>query len=132
MLRRERTVIQGNDALRERQREYEFNQEENTLLRSLASAMAFVGVATVVMGGLLVIGALWLNWTVLNPVRWRTVAGKAVLTGLPGVLLVAMGILTIRSSAHFRAIAITVGNDVTHLMEALTTMCCNGGSGFSV
>jgi hypothetical protein len=88
---------------------YEFDQRQNALFASLASAMSFVGVAMAIPGVLLGAAALIFKWTSL---------GIGV-SGVLALLLVAMGLLQYRAAGHFRRIVRTQGGDVDNLMAAL-------------
>lgn len=93
-------------------REYEFNDGENSIISRLASAMKFVGICTIVMGvlsglgGVLQLGA-------------RNGGPQALGSFIQAVLFVVIGGMTTGASSYFSQIVNTQGNDMSNLMLAL-------------
>jgi hypothetical protein len=84
--------------------QYEFQEPENRLIKSLASKMHFVGLFGISIGLLTIaLGAIMFH---VAP----------ILTGTYSALL---GIWTQRASISFRSIVDTQGKDVSHLIAAL-------------
>ena len=88
--------------------EFEFSDSDNSTFRSLASAMKFVGIVTIVSGVLQLIGGL---------------AGGINLRGLlmmgQGALEVVVGTWLSSAATSLADISKTQGNDVMNLMYAM-------------
>ncbi|MCC7261850.1 MAG: hypothetical protein IT369_04920 [Candidatus Latescibacteria bacterium] len=89
---------------------YEFTEEQNQTIRSLALYMQILAGVMLFFGGLQVVGGL----TSSEPI-----AKAGILQG--GVILI-LGILTLRAAAAFRRIISSTGGDIGHLMSALGTL----------
>ncbi len=89
---------------------YEFTEEQNQTIRSLALYMQILAVIMLVIGGLQFVGGL---------VSSDPIAKAGLLQG--GVILV-LGIFTTRAAAAFRRITSSAGGDIGHLMSALGTL----------
>ncbi|MFO0907604.1 MAG: hypothetical protein U0794_04450 [Isosphaeraceae bacterium] len=86
---------------------YEFSGPANVLFTGLGTKMHFVGIVTIVLGGV-AIGAGVLRRDV-GPI-------------LAGVIYGVIGIWTARAGSQFRTIAWTHGHDLGHLMAALESL----------
>jgi hypothetical protein len=89
-------------------REYEFDGNDNAVIRSLASPMSFVGFISVIFGLLQI---------VLHVRAMGTLAGFLGIA--EGVLLAVAGSWLIPAATSLRAIVDTEGSDITNLMFAL-------------
>jgi hypothetical protein len=90
--------------------EYEFTSEQDSLFSGLASAMSFVGTASVVLGLFTFLGVL--NGEPLK------IIGAIV----QGVLSVIVGIWLRGASKSIKAIATTEGSDISNLMTAMAEL----------
>ncbi len=100
--------------------EYEFTEEENQVVTDLTSKMAFVGLASAIIGVLLIIigGLEFMGWASSR----RSTAAELVsvaATGLQGIVLLLVGVWTRSASEAFKRIVDTEGNDIGNLMFAL-------------
>ena len=92
---------------------YEFSAQENETMQVLASRMKFVGIFNIVIGVLY--GVAGLVFLLVQPL--------ALLLYLPVVaMLVLVGLWTNSASSSFKMIVQTEGQDIMHLMNALTQM----------
>lgn len=89
---------------------YEFTEEQNQTIRSLALYMQILAIIMLVFGGLQVVAGL------VSP---DPAAKAGILQG--GVILI-LGVLTLRGAAAFRRIVSSTGGDIGHLMSALGTL----------
>lgn len=89
---------------------YEFDEQQNQTIRSLALYMQILAIIMLVFGSLQVVGGL---------VSSDPVAKAGLLQG--GVILI-LGVLTLRAAAAFRRIVSSTGGDIGHLMSALGTL----------
>lgn len=136
-------------------RQYEFSQDQNTLIGSLASKMSLVGLFMAVMGVLQIIVALLVvvaiyrdkipaNWVAKSkeymeklPADVKSQAdqysldklppkhhlwGIALNAGVVGLFWLMMGTWTRSSAASFQQIVATQGQDISHLMNALSSL----------
>jgi hypothetical protein len=128
-------------------RQYEFSQEQNTLIGSLASKMRFVGLFFVVVGvlnvliALLVVVAVYRDripqtWLDQLPAETKTQVeeqraklpannhlwGIALNAGVVGLFYLVMGGWTRAAGGSFQKIVDTQGSDVSHLMSALSSL----------
>jgi hypothetical protein len=135
--------------------QYEFTEEQNRLVGSLAGKMSFVGSFAVIVGvvnillALLVIGAIYRNHI---PAEWKSKTteymqklpddvrkqaesytldrlppnnylwGIAVNGVIVGLFYLLLGVWTRSAASSFRLIVNTRGNDITHLMNALSSL----------
>jgi hypothetical protein len=135
--------------------QYEFTEQQNQLVGSLASKMSFVGLFLVVVGvvnivlALLVVGAIFRNQV---PEEWKTKTaeymkklpddvrsqaekysleqlpanhylwGVAINGAIVGLFYLLLGVWTRSAAASFQQIVDTKGNDITHLMNALSSL----------
>ena len=127
--------------------QYEFSQEQNALIGSLASKMRFVGLFFVDVGVLnLVIAALVLvaifrdrvpqSWVDQLPAEAKkqveeqkgklpgngNLWGVALNTGVVGLFYVLIGTWTRSAGGEFQKIVDTAGRDISHLMSALSSL----------
>jgi hypothetical protein len=89
---------------------YEFTEEQNQTIRSLARYMQILAIIMLAIGGLQAVGGL---------VSSDPLAKAGILQG--GVILI-FGIFTVRAAAAFRRITSSAGGDIAHLMSALGTL----------
>jgi hypothetical protein len=129
------------------QPQYEFSQEENSLIGSLASKMSFVGLFFVVVGvinllmaGLLVVAIYrskipdtWVNKLPADAKKQveeqagslppnNQLWGMTLNLGVVGVFYLLMGVWTRSAAASFKEIVQTQGRDISHLMRALSSL----------
>jgi hypothetical protein len=90
--------------------EYEFDSDEDSVFSGLASAMRFVGTASVVMGIVLFLGVLG-----GDPLK---IIGSIV----QGVLSLVVGIWLRGASKSIHAITTTEGADISNLMTAMAEL----------
>jgi len=89
---------------------YEFTEEQNRVIGSLASSMGWVSAILVIVGLLqLVLGIAQLSK-----------GGIAAI--VQAVVLLVVGWLTHKASKEFREITTSEGNDLGHLMDALEAL----------
>lgn len=89
---------------------YEFDQEQNQTILSLARYMQILAAIMLAIGGLQVVGGLAVD----EPIA------KAGL--LQGAVIAVFGAFTLRAAAAFRRIVSSTGGDIGHLMRALGTL----------
>jgi hypothetical protein len=92
--------------------EFEFTTAQNQIIQVLANRMKWVGGFQVVSGIVLGIAAI--------TAFARGQEGAALL--FTAVLLLVIGFYTYNASRGFSKIVGTVGADITHLMEAVTSL----------
>jgi hypothetical protein len=83
--------------------EYEFTEEENVLVGSLAKKMKFVGIFGVIFGVLEIIQGISSEKTAI----------------VQGIISIVIGIWTTKASESFQKIVDTQGNDISYLLGAL-------------
>ncbi len=83
--------------------EYEFTEEENVLVGSLAKKMKFVGIFGIVFGVLEIIQGVFSEKTAI----------------VQGIISIVIGIWTTKASESFQKIVDTQGNDISYLLSAL-------------
>jgi hypothetical protein len=99
---------------------YEFNEQQNELISSLASCMGVMGIILLIVGALkLLVGALKLLAGAVTIVMGGAVALSA---GIEGLLWLVIGGLTLKAAGAFRQIVSSTGNDMDDLMRALGTL----------
>ena len=89
---------------------YEFSEEQNTVIKSLSSAMRWVGAVMLVLGALQCLTGL----VTLPP------GGLAAL--FEGAILILFAVFTYKAAAAFRQIVDSTGQDITYLMKALCSL----------
>ena len=97
--------------------EHEFGEAENRVFAGLASNMRFVSTATVVMGVIFVLVAVWNLWRHGAPVLI-----PSVLQSMTGGLWVVVGWWLRGVAESFQRIVDTRGSDVSHLMRAVSEL----------
>jgi hypothetical protein len=127
--------------------QYEFTQEQNVLIGSLASKMGFVGLFFFVVGLINILIALLVVLAVFRdrvPQKWidqlpadskakfeeqkdkmptnNHLWGIAINAGMVGLFYVVMGGWTRSAGGSFRQIVTTQGSDISHLMKALSSL----------
>jgi hypothetical protein len=127
--------------------QYEFSQEQNALIGSLASKMRFVGLFFVVLGLINVFIALLVVLAVFRdrlPQKWidqlpaeskakleeqkdklpanNNLWGIAINAGVVGLFYIVMGVWTRSAASSFQQIVTTQGSDISHLMSALSSL----------
>lgn len=98
---------------------YEFNDDENKVIKDLAGSMGVVSIPCLFLG-LAYMAVLALNWNALT--LDRAMLGTAIAMGIGMIAFLAIAAWTRRSSLAFRKITNTSGDDVGHLMEALNNL----------
>lgn len=98
---------------------YEFNDNENKIIKNLAGSMGVVSLPCLFLG-LGYMTVLALNWKELTGDKAMLATTLAMGVGMLSFLGIAAW--TRRSSVAFRRITTTSGNDVDHLMEALNNL----------
>jgi hypothetical protein len=135
--------------------QYEFTEQQNQLIGSLASKMSFVGLFAVIVGlvnillALLVVGSIFRNHI---PQEWKTKTteymqklpddvrkqaekysldqlppnnylwGIAINGAIVGLFYLLLGTWTRSAGRSFQQIVTTKGSDITHLMNALSSL----------
>ncbi len=123
--------------------QYEFNDEQNSLFRSLSGNMGGVGLVLVVIGILnlvaagMLVAAIYRNelpadWVNKLPIEAKDQLATlppnqqllpfAINAGLQGLVFFLLGIWTRSAAGSFRKVAGTQGNDVSWLMSALGSL----------
>jgi hypothetical protein len=93
--------------------QYEFSIEENATIWKLGSKMSFVGLFMLGIGLFFFLSGL---------VRWVQTRNLEVSILFLALLFVVVGIWTHRAGREFLSVAETQGNDVSHLMRALSNL----------
>ena len=89
---------------------FEFNDQQNQVIKSLASAMRWIGAVLMVVGALMAIAGI------------LSIGGKGAASLLQGVLWLIIAFWTYKAAGAFRKIVDSQGNDVHHLMQALRSL----------
>jgi hypothetical protein len=92
---------------------YEFTGEQNLTIQVLAQRMKFIGVLNMVFGGLMAIGGFFVLFKF---------PGQAIVAFAEVALFGFIGVWNYKGAASFKLIVQTTGNDIAHLMEALTDL----------
>jgi len=87
----------------EQQQQYEFSEEENILVGSLAKKMKFVGIFGIIFGVLEILQGIFSDKSAI----------------LQGIISIIIGIWTTKASESFQKIVDTQGNDISYLLGAL-------------
>jgi hypothetical protein len=85
------------------QQQYEFSEEENILVGSLAKKMKFVGIFGVTFGVFEILQGIFFDKTAI----------------VQGLISIVIGIWTTKASESFQKIVDTQGNDISYLLGAL-------------
>lgn len=96
---------------------YEFSAPENVLIRQLVDAMRFVAAASLALGGLVLILGLA---SVLT--QGRAVLGPALGNFAQCLVFVLIGVWLQRAVEAFTKVTETTGNDITHLLHAISEL----------
>jgi hypothetical protein len=89
---------------------YEFSEQQNRLISSLASCMDALGIILLIVGAIqFLAGAV-------------TIASGGVVTLIEGLLSLVIGGFTLKAAGAFRQIVSSMGNDIGYLMSALGTL----------
>jgi hypothetical protein len=83
--------------------QYEFSEEENVLVGSLAKKMKFVGIFGIIFGILEILEGIFSDKTAI----------------VQGLISIIIGIWTTKASESFQKIVDTQGNDISYLLGAL-------------
>jgi hypothetical protein len=89
---------------------YEFSEQQNNLITSLASYMSAMGII------LLIVGAIQLL------VGVAIIAKGGVVALIQGLLSLVIGGFTLKAAGAFSRIVSSTGNDIGYLMSALGTL----------
>ena len=89
---------------------YEFTEEQNQTIRSLALFMQILAIIMLVIGGLQVVAGL------------AAPQPEAKAGAIQGGVILIFGVFTLRAAAAFRRIVSSAGGDIGHLMSALGTL----------
>ncbi len=92
---------------------YEFTPEQDATIQLLAKRMKFIGILNMVFAGMMTIGGLFVMFKF---------PGQAIVAFAEVALFAFMGIWNYKGAASFQLIVQTTGNDIAHLMEALTDL----------
>ena len=119
---------------------HEFTGEQNEVIGRLASKMSVVGLVSVVFGVLYLLSAVLLLACIFqdkmpadvvskipDDVRSKVPStnylwGVLIQTVLAGVIFLMIGVWTRSSAASFQEIVSTTGRDISHLMNALSSL----------
>jgi len=119
---------------------YEFTSEQNDLIGRLARKMSLVGLVSVVFGVLYLLSAVLLLAFIFQDKMPADVVSKIpedvrskvpsttylwgvlIQTLLAGLIFLLIGIWTRSSAASFHEIVVTTGRDISHLMNALSSL----------
>ena len=120
---------------------HEFTGEQNDFIGRLAKKMSVVGLVSVIFGVLYLISAVLLLAFVFQdklpadvvtkipdevrakvPTTSNYLWGVLIQTALAGLIFLMIGIWTRSAAASFREIVSTTGRDITHLMNALSSL----------
>jgi hypothetical protein len=85
------------------QQQYEFSEDENILVGSLAKKMKFVGIFGIIFGILEILEGIFSDKTAI----------------VQGLISIIIGIWTTKASESFQKIVDTQGNDISYLLGAL-------------
>jgi hypothetical protein len=127
--------------------QYEFSQEQNALIGSLATKMRFVGLFFAILGALNVLVAILVvvaiyrdrvpkSWVDKLPAEAKAKVeeqkdqlpannhlwGIALNVGVVGLFYLLMGVWTRSAGGSFAQIVTTQGRDISHLMNALSSL----------
>ena len=89
---------------------FEFNEQQNATIKSLASCMRWVGAVMLVIGALqCIVGVV-------------TIAKQGLPSLLQGLILIVFAVFTYKAADAFRRIVDSSGQDIAHLMVALSSL----------
>lgn len=95
---------------------FEFKPDHGHLISDLGSKMHFVGILTILLGGIALLSGL------LNRPEGTLLTGGTLVAALSALFLVAVGFWSMRSGREFLLVAQTEGADIPHLMRALENL----------
>ncbi len=99
---------------------FEFSEQQNTVIKSLSSAMRWVGAVMLVIGAVQCIaGALTLGADRGQTSKFAEYPQAGI---LQGAILIIFAVFTYKAAYAFRRIVISAGQDITHLMTALASL----------
>lgn len=103
-----------------REDNYEFNEEENTIIGRLASRMYWAAVVFLVFGGIKIFEGLQslLLGVELTDTLLRDMVQHFVLS----IMFIIMGVLTLSVSQSFKLVVNTEGNDIDNLLGAVRSL----------
>jgi len=91
---------------------YEFTEQENLVIKKLFSQMTFVGISLIALGALFGIFGIYLLITSQSVL-------KEIFVLVVALVILIMGIITLRSANSFRRVVKTEGDDLGHLVAGL-------------
>lgn len=89
--------------------EHEFDASENEVFSGLSGAMRFVAAVTIILGVLFAIVGVF---SLSSPITALVNLGQ-------GVCMILIGVWLYGAGNNFKDVAITEGNDITHVMFAI-------------
>lgn len=96
------------------ERNYEFNEQENVIIKKLYKNMNFVGYSFLVLGAIFT--AIGISWISHKDLLW-------ILAAFVGaVVFITIGVITNNTASRFKAVVKTEGDDVEHLMTAIDNL----------
>ncbi|MGF1532788.1 MAG: hypothetical protein ACFCUI_03745 [Bernardetiaceae bacterium] len=104
----------------ERDDNYEFNDQENGILKALSSRMYWVAVVFLILGGLKVFEGMQslLLGLEMTDTLMRDMIQDFLLSGM----FIIMGILTLSVSQSFKLVINTEGRDIDNLLDAVKAL----------
>ena len=90
--------------------EFEFSEEQNAVIKSLSSAMRWVGAVLLVVGALQCVAGL------------ITIGRQGLPTLVQGAILLIFAVFTYNAAYAFRRVVDSAGHDITNLMTALGSL----------
>lgn len=87
---------------------YEFNQAENRVFAGLARRMRFVGLIITAIGGFSLVAGFSTQISLTQVIA--------------AVVYLLIGAFTVSAATEFRRVVQTQGSDISHLMEALSSL----------
>ncbi|MEW4569801.1 hypothetical protein AB1L88_18205 [Tautonia sp. JC769] len=95
---------------------FEFRPDHGHLIADLGSKLHFVGILTIVLGGIALLSGL------LNRPPGTLLSGGTLVAAFSALFLVAIGFWSMRSGREFLLVAQTEGADIPHLIRALENL----------
>ena len=95
---------------------FEFGPDHGRLIADLGSKMHFVGLLTIILGGLALLSGL------LNRPPGTAWTGGTIVAALTALILAAVGFWSMRAGREFLFVSQTEGADILHLMRALENL----------
>jgi hypothetical protein len=94
---------------------YEFTEQQNSIFLKLARYMRGFGVASIIIGGTLIVSGLSLG-------AEGSSGFVAASRGGQGIAAILVGVIWWASSVSFYAITQTQGSDISHLMDSIKSL----------